>query len=167
MLNNCNSESGFILDQTTTNMTALSHMCMDERNIIRAITITLNPRHHAILPDVMDRALRQKLRTYVTMRARIAYRFHSEFHESGVIHWHGTIVGSSTSVAKILACLRRDFGFVLSKTPRRLNQWHQYCVKEQGKAYRPITYSYLTKETPQPSMVEVKRSFNPHGHLPS
>lgn len=108
----------------------------DPKNIIRAFTLTLNPKHHGTSPRHIRQEYRNVIKDFVCKTKKGIYiRTHYEFTQAMVLHMHGYICGRPTSVAHCFSALRRIFGFLLVKTPYDLMKWLEYCNKENAFPY--------------------------------
>ncbi len=105
----------------------------DTSNVVRAITLTLKPIHHGTDPVKVRDNVRRMIKQFVSNLKTTYYcTIHSEYFKSGIIHFHGFMVGRITSVGRILAQLRKEFGFMKVKEPWSLIKWIEYCNKENN-----------------------------------
>lgn len=126
-----------LLDDALAERTAAAS---DDLNVIKAVTITLRPQLHKLDPRASHKMLRDIIQQHVCRaRKKIFIEIHTEFTQACVIHWHGTFIGRSTTIAKLCSRLRRDLGFLYIKTPTNLTGWIEYTEKENSF---PAKYYY-------------------------
>lgn len=120
-----------LLDETLTEQ-LLADMCADTSNVVRAVTITVRPSLHGVDPKVLNKMLNNIIKSHVcSTRGNLYTETCYEFTQAGVIHWHSLYVGRISNIARLLAALRRTFGFCMVKTPNQLIGWRNYMRKEK------------------------------------
>lgn len=129
-----------LLDFSSENRSIVMHdLCADQKNVIKAVTITFRPEFHKLPPKVLNKMIRSIIKQHVcNSRSRIYAEVHFEFTKSLILHGHCVFIGRKSNIARLCALLRRSCGFLYVKTPADLQGWIKYCSKED--IYDPKYY---------------------------
>lgn len=105
----------------------------NEKNIIRCVTATLKPCLHAIDPEEINRIYKNQIKIILSKaRSAAAVALWSEYTDQGVLHYHGWYCCNRSISGQLLSFLRRG-GHILTKEPHDLQEWIEYCKKNQDE----------------------------------
>lgn len=129
-----------LLDESLPAVECLRKMTADPASVIRAVTVTFRPEFHKISPKVLNKIIRNIIKTHVTnAKSKIIVMSNFEFTKQYILHAHLTICCEKrTSLASLCRKFRSSCGYVLVKEPTRLTGWIDYCNKEN--VYPPRYY---------------------------
>ncbi|AXQ66508.1 MAG: hypothetical protein [Cressdnaviricota sp.] len=117
-----------------------SDLAADQRNVIRAFTLTLRPSQHSTDPRRIRQEYRNLVKNFVSnSRHGLFIETHYEFTQAMVLHFHGYTIGRKSTVGTLFSRLRRWGGYTVVKTPHDLMKWIEYCSKED--VYPPTKHS--------------------------
>lgn len=103
----------------------------DEKNVVRALTLTLHPKYHSIPVQEIRKTYEKMVIHHMEFRRTpISIRLWFEFTDNLVLHAHGYYAGRKNALGAFVADCRR-LGFVCVKTPTDLTKWVDYCLKDQ------------------------------------
>ncbi len=125
-----------ILDEA---MPARKSAAADERNVLKAVTVTLRPSLHGVDPLSIRRMIRDISKAFVCKcRSSLFIEIHYEMTKALVCHMHLLLIGRKSTLSTIVANYRRSFGFLCVKNIHNASGWITYMGKED--VYPPNYY---------------------------
>jgi hypothetical protein len=107
------------------------HYLQDPKLRVQAWTITFRKRHHRTDPKVLHKHVTNGIRQlFSKTKSPIYIELHSELTKANVLHYHGLVVGTPYLCARLSAHVRKQYGHILIKTPKKIAGWMEYCNKE-------------------------------------
>ncbi len=117
------------------------------KNVLKAVTVTLNPRHHQEQPLYMRKIFKNDVKRYIcNSNSQLFSEIHYEFQENSIIHFHLVLIGRVTTIGKMVAHFKKFYGHTLVKDIYDMKGWQCYLndisLKKTHPNVYPISYYY-------------------------